>query len=392
MASLRDKIAVVGIGETEYSIKAGRDAKTLIAEAIYKALDDARLTTKDIDGILTEGSWVPHILEPYEMSYNLGIHPDYVDTIGSSGNGNIAVFHLGAMAIATGRANTVLTYYSNAYRTTHHRGQERHLTAGAKDTFEVPYGGSVDPNIDFALVARRYAHDCGLTEEQLSRALGTIAVDHRRKSILNGKGVLKEPLTLEDYLNSPMVADPLRLPDYCRWNDGACAWIVTSADRAKDFPHVPVYVTGLGYSSQPEGQGDYFVQGDETYYYKPHKAVALNRALEMADISLNDLDFAQVYDAYTMMLLLFLESLGFCKKGEGPAFVESGAIGLDGSMPINTHGGHLSHSYINMASHVVEAIKQLRGEAGRGQIKNAKFGMFDGGSSNFEYVTIMRRD
>jgi acetyl-CoA acetyltransferase len=112
----------------------------------------------------------------------------------------------------------------------------------------------------------------------------------------------------------------------------------------------------------------------------------------MAGISLNDLDFAQVYDAYTIMLLLFLESLGFCKKGEGPAFIESGAIALDGSMPINTYGGHLSHSYINMASHVVEAIKQLRGEAGTGQIKDAKFGMFDGGSSNFEYVTILRRD
>jgi acetyl-CoA acetyltransferase len=392
MVSLRDKIAVVGIGETEYSMKAGRDAKELIADAIHKALYDAKLTTKDIDGIVTEGSWVPHLLDPYEMSYNLGIHPDYCDTIGSSGNGNVAVFHLAAMAIATGRANTVLTYYSNAYRTTHHQGYERHLTEGTKDTFEVPYGGSVDPNIDFALVARRYAHEYGITEEQLSRALGSIAVDHRRKSILNGKGVLKDPLTLEDYMNSPMVADPLRLPDYCRWNDGACAWIVTSAERAKDFPNVPVYVTGLGYSSQPEGKGDYWVQGKETYFHKPHMAVALNRALEMAGISLNDLDFAQVYDAYTIMLLLFLESLGFCKKGEGPVFVESGAIALDGSMPINTHGGHLSHSYINMATHVVEAIKQLRGEAGPGQIKNAKLGMFEGGSSNLEYVTILRRD
>lgn len=393
MVSLRDKTAVVGIGETEYSMKPGRDSKELISEAIYKALDDAKLTTNDIDGIVTESSWLPHILNPYEMSYNMGIHPDYVDHIGSSGNGNVAVFHLAAMAIATGRAKTVLTYYSNAYRSTHHRGYERKdLTEGTKDTFEVPYGGSVDPNIDFALIARRYMYECGLTEEQLSRALGTIAVDHRRKSILNGKGVLKDPLTLEDYLNSPMVADPLRLADYCRWNDGACAWIVTSAKRAKDFPHVPVYVTGLGYSSQPEGQGDYFVQGKETYFHKPHMAVALKRALKMAGISLNDLDFAQVYDAYTMMLLLFLESLGFCKKGEGTAFVESGAIGLNGSMPINTHGGHLSHSYINMASHVVEAIKQLRGEAGPGQIRNAKFGMFDGGSSNFEYVTILRRD
>jgi acetyl-CoA acetyltransferase len=392
MDILRDNIAAVGIGETEYSIKPGRDAKELISEAIYKALDDAQLTTNDIDGIVTEGSWVPHILDHYDMAYNMGIQPRFCGTIGSSGNGNVAVFHMAAMAIATGRANTVLTYYTNAYRSLHHRGQERHLTEGAKDTFEVPYGGSVDPNIDFGMIARRYMYEYGYTGEQLSKALGTIAVDHRQKALLNGKGVLKEPLTLEDYMKSPVVADPLRLEDYCRWNDGACAWIVTSADRAKDFPHVPVYVTGLGYASHPEAQGDYFVQGTDTYYHKPQMAVALNSALDMAGISLKELDFAQVYDAYTMMLLVFLENLGFCQKGEGPAFIESGAMALDGSMPINTHGGHLSHSYINMASHVVEAIKQLRGEAGPGQIKDAKFGMFEGGSTSFEYVTILRRD
>jgi acetyl-CoA acetyltransferase len=392
MDSLRDKIAVVGIGETEYSLRPGRPVRTLIVEAIDKALDDAKLTIKDIDGIVIEGSWAPFHLSAFELAYGLGIQPRFCETIGGSGSGNCASFHLDAMAIANGRANTVLTYYSNAYRSTHHRGYERHLTAGVKDSFEVPYGGSVDPNIDFAMVARRYAYEYGLTEEQFNQTLGTIAVDHRRKAILNGKGVLQEPLTLEDYMNNPMVCDPLRLPDYCRWNDGACAWITTSAERAKDFPHVPVYVTGLGYSTAADAMaGDYWINGKETYFHKPHMAVALNRALKMAGISLKDLDFAQVYDAYTIMLLIFLESLGFCKKGEGPAFVESGAMALDGSMPINTHGGHLSHSYINMASHVVEAVKQLSGEAGPGQIKGAKFGMFDGGGSNHEYITILRR-
>jgi len=121
-------------------------------------------------------------------------------------------------------------------------------------------------------------------------------------------------------------------------------------------------------------------------------SVALDRALEMAGITRQDLDFAQIYDAFTPMFLVFYESLGLCKYGEAGAIAESGGMSLESSLPVNTHGGHLSHSYLNMASHIVEAVKQLRGTAGPCQIKNAKFGMVEGGSSWEEYVTLFRRD
>jgi acetyl-CoA acetyltransferase len=396
MESLRDKIAVVGIGETEYSFKLDRGAKALITEAVYKALDDAKLSPKDIDGVVTETSWVQQFLNHSELALGLGINTRYAGGIGLTGTGNVASFHLAAKAIAAGEADTILTYFTNGYGSqqdipkTESGARREDIFRGVKASFEAPYGSN-GPRVYFGQVANRYMYEYGFTREQFSRQLGSVAINNRHNAVLNGKGVEKEPLTYEDYLNSPLIADPLRLYDYCRWNDGACAWIVTSAERAKDFPHPPVYVTGMGYSWIPEARGNYWTQGGKNYLYKPHMGVALDRALQTAGISRDDLDFAQIYDAYTIMVLIFLESLGLCKKGEGGAFVESGAISLEGSLPIDTHGGNLSHSYINMASHIVETVRQLRGDAGPCQIKDAKFGMVEGGSSADEFVTIFRR-
>jgi acetyl-CoA acetyltransferase len=137
---------------------------------------------------------------------------------------------------------------------------------------------------------------------------------------------------------------------------------------------------------------DGFTQKAVDYFHKPHEAPSLDQALQMAGISRDDLDLAEIYDAFTIQLLLFLESLGLCKKGEGGAFAESGAISLEGSLPVNTHGGHLSHSYLNGASHVVEAVRQLRGEAGACQVKDAKMGMISIGTIGDNYITIFRRD
>jgi acetyl-CoA acetyltransferase len=396
MEKLRDKIAVVGIGETEYSRKLNRDPRELLFEAIHNALDDAKITPKDIDGIVTEGSWVNRFISQFELAYDLGIDYRYADSIGLTGSGNVAALHLAAMAIATGQADTILTYYTNGYGSQRtlpsaHGERRQDITRGIKDSFEVPYGTN-GPRTYFPQVGMRYMHDFGLTMDQFTRQLGSIAILHRRNAVLNGKGVEKQPLTMEDYLNSPMLADPMRRADSCRWNDGACAWIVTSAERAKNFPHVPVYVSGIGYSSNPEARGDYWTQGKKNYTHKPHMGVALDRACKMAGITRKDLDFAQIYDAFTIMFLVFYESLGFCKKGEGGAIAENGGMSLESTLPVNTHGGHLSHSYINMASHVLEAVKQLRGEAGPCQIKGAKFGMVEGGSSWEEFVTIFGKE
>jgi len=265
------------------------------------------------------------------------------------------------------------------------------VTMGMKDSFEVPYGSNM-PGIYFAQMAQRYMYEYGLTREQLAKTLGSIAVNQRHNAILNGKGVMKEPLTYEDYVKSPIIVDPLRRDDCYAVSDGACAWIMTSAERAKDCPNVPVYVMGMGYGCTPMGNADGFTQKAGGYLYKPHEGLSLEQALQMADITKEDLDFAEIYDSYTIQLLLALESLGFCKKGEGGAFVESGDISLEGFLPVNTHGGHLSHACIHGATHVIEAIHQLRGKAGACQVDNAKIGMVSAGTIYDNYVIILRRD
>ena len=189
-----------------------------------------------------------------------------------------------------------------------------------------------------------------------------------------------------------MVSTPLRRDDCAQIADGACAWVITSVEKAKNCPHVPVYVMGMGFDHTLMGSGDGFTQKAGDYFHKPHEGPSLDRALQMADMTREDLDFAEIYDAFTIQRLLFLESLGFCKKGEGGAFAESGAISLEGSLPVNTHGGHLSHAFLNGAAHVVEAIKQLRGEAGACQVQDAKIGVISIGTIWDNYITIFRRD
>jgi acetyl-CoA acetyltransferase len=253
-----------------------------------------------------------------------------------------------------------------------------------KQDFEIPYGSYGAP-VQFAALAHRYIHDYGLT----TRQLGSIAVNQRRNAVLNGKGLMKKPITYEDYENSPIVASPLRLLDLMPMHDGACAYVWTSAERARDCPHVPVYVMGAGFDVLPANEADNKTQIN---FFGSDRALHLDRALQMAGISRDNLDFAEIYDAFTIMLLIFLESLGFCKKGEGGAFVESGITSLEGSLPVNTHGGHLSHSFMLCASHMVEAVRQLRGEAGACQVRDAKIGLVEGGGMSANAATILRRD
>jgi acetyl-CoA acetyltransferase len=388
--NLRDRIAIVGIGETEYVRRSDRGAKALIIEAVQKALDDAGIAPREVDGIVTEGCFAPGLLSHLELAYNLGIHHRFSATISVSGGGNVGSPLVAAQAIASGQANVILTYYSNNFglrgRQIFHEGGLG--AANMKGVFEIPYGAS-GPPVQLAMVARRHMHDYGLTTRQLA----SVAVNQRRNAVLNGRGVMKKPLTYEDYEESPMVADPLRLPDCCLMNDGACAWVITSAERASDCRRIPVYVMGAGFDSFPMTDAGALTQGGENYVNKPNERIALERALKMAGITRDDLDFAEIYDAFTIMLVRFFEDLGFCRVGEGGAFAESGITSLEGALPVNTHGGHLSHSYLNGATHVVEAVRQLRGEAGACQVRDAKIGLVHGGTAMGDAVSvILRRD
>jgi acetyl-CoA acetyltransferase len=389
MENLRDKIAIAGIGETEYVFRSDRGVNSLIIEAVQKALDDAKISPQEVDGIITEGQHTLNALRHNELAYNLGIHHRFSAAMASSGAGHAGLPLVAAMTIASGQADVVVAYYGSNWGTIRRKA----YTYGShgsniKAIFEIPYGIYGAP-VEFPMLTHRYMHEYGLT----TRQLGSIAVNQRRNAILNGKGLMKKPLSYEDYENNPIVADPLRILDMTPMHDGACAWVMTSAERARDCPHVPVYVMGAGFGTFPMLDADVQTQLGENFIHEPSEGLALDRALQMAGITRDDLDFAEIYDAFTIMLLIFFESLGFCKMGEGGAFAESGAISLEGSLPVNTHGGHLSHSYMLCASHMIEAVRQLRGEAGACQVRDAKIGLVSGGSGISDgAATILRRD
>jgi acetyl-CoA acetyltransferase len=228
-----------------------------------------------------------------------------------------------------------------------------------------------------------------------SRQMGAVAVTCRDNAILNERAVLRSPLSIEDHQNSKMIVDPLRLYDCCQETDGACAVLITSADRAKNLRHAPVYLMsgthGAGWRS-----GEFF--GKTTAFWPEWDELSETYAKTMASelfgnagITPKDVDVAELYDCFTIEPIVQLEDFGFCKKGEGGAFVESGAIRRDGDLPMNTHGGLLSEGYIHGFNHVLEAASQLRGDAGARQIKDAEIALVAGYCGPVANAVILRR-
>jgi acetyl-CoA acetyltransferase len=188
-----------------------------------------------------------------------------------------------------------------------------------------------------------------------------------------------------------VVSDPLRVPDCCLITDGAAAFVMTSLERARDLPKPPVRVLGTGFGSEPVNGDDAFTQPGGLMRIPGAKAATV-RALEQAGLTHADIDFAEIYDCFSISCLLQLEETGFCKRGEGAAFIREKGIGIDGGFPVNTHGGLLSHSYLLGVEHVVEAVRQLRGESGKAQVKDARVGLV-GGLSNPDYgVLVLGKD
>jgi acetyl-CoA acetyltransferase len=231
----------------------------------------------------------------------------------------------------------------------------------------------------------RYMNEYGLTEEQL----GALAVQQRANAIKTGRGQMTKPMTLESYLASPMISDPLRIPDCCLISDGAGAFVMTSMDRARDCRKPPVRVLGTGFASRGNPD-DLFSQGHELLI-TPGAAQARENAERAAGVSIKDADFGELYDCFTPACLLQIEDLGLCGKGEAGAMVAEGHTSLSGRMPLNTHGGLLSYSYRLSVEHVVEAVRQLRGEAGGVQVKDAELGFVTGESFPDFSVLVLGR-
>ncbi len=361
--SHRDKCAIVGIGATDFSRNSGRSDLTLATQAALAALDDAGLTAADIDGIVRcDMDTVWHT----DLADSLGIPElSYWAEVGPGGVAPPAMVGQAVGAILSGQATCVLVFRELNGRSGRRYGLGRAGLgrvggAGSYDEFFAPYG-MVTPGQIFATMAQRHMHEYGTQPEHL----GAIAVTCRERANANPRAQMHErTLTMDDYLASRFISEPLRLFDFCLETDGAAAVIVTSSERAKDLRQSPVLIRAVAQASIPGPQpGIQFpVLMRDCITELPGAAVS-KTLYRRAGLGPDEIDVAQIYDCFTITVLMQLEDWGFCKKGEGGPFAASGAIGLAGVLPINTAGGHLSEGYIHGMNGILEGVRQIRGES-----------------------------
>ncbi len=378
-------IAIVGIGETAPVRCAERDLRSLVIDAVYEALDDAGIPPGEVDGVVTDSIVMPTTVPHDYVMAQLGATSRFDGAISYGGAGIACGPLQAALAIDAGLADVVVCYFGVDWGTRPSGPYGFHDLYPAKQAFEKPYGFNAQP-IYFGLWTRRYMKEFGLTPEQL----GSVAVQQRQHALMRGGGQMTKPLSIDDYLSAPCVADPLRIPDCCLITDGAGAFVMTSRERARDCRKPPVPVAGVGFQSIPVSGDSVFTQ-DPNLLTTPAAQAAADQAFNMAGIKRSDVDFLELYDCFTISVLMQLEDMGFCEKGEAGAFFESGRAAIGGDLPVNTHGGFLSYSYRLGIEHVVEAVRQLRGEAGTNQVANARFGAV-GGFSLPDYGVLILGD
>ncbi len=349
------KAAIVGIGQTAYSKASGKTELALACEAIKNAAADAGISVADIDGVVRyDGdSTAEAALTSHAGLQNLR----WMSSAGYGGSAGNAVIAHAAAAITAGLATTVVCYRALNERSGKRYGRAETWIAGrarvdGSKAFRMPWGMLAPPH-SYAMFARRHMIEYGTTSEQF----GAVAVALRRHASRNPNAMMQKPITLEDHQSSRMIADPLHLLDCCIESDGACAVIVTTADRAKHLPNAPVLVLGAAQGTGTRAHGGIF---------RDSLAVAESTSTardvyRSAGIGPSDVDVAMIYDHFTPFVIFSLEAYGLCKPGEGGPFVEGGRIEFDGELPVNTHGGNHSEAYIHGLPHVIEGVRQLRG-------------------------------
>ena len=353
MANLKDKYCIVGVGETEYSKNSGRTTRAMAVEAIKKAMADTGLSPSDVDGMMS--------YQNNDSTFSLIVGGDlgirfnfFMDVVGG-GSSTEALIGLAMGAIEVGMCKTVVIFRSmNGYSEVRIGGTGVRAAAPVRgqDLATRPYG-MTSAGQSFAPTFMRYMYDYGVTSEQVAHVKAT----HSKHASQNPKALYKERVTVEEVLSSRWIVKPLHLLDCCVETDNATALIVTSAERARDLRQRPIYIMGVaGRVSKPRTDF-HFVHGPVSrvagYYAK-------DIVFGMAGVSPEDVDLTGSYDAFTFTTLLQLEEYGFCKKGEGGAYVSSGIIELGGTRPNNTSGGHLCEGYTHGMNMVIENVRQLR--------------------------------
>ena len=361
---LRDRAAIVGVGYTDFMRNSGVSTLTLALRAISAACDDAGISFKDLDGVAThrvndsvQGAVVLNALGMRDPKF-------YVDQFGG-GSASHTVVGQAAMAVATGVADYVVCWRAiNARSEFRMGGTGRPPPDVVEFQYQTPYGYATPPQ-QFASMASAYMARYGATREDFGR----VAIRQRDNASRNERAMMRTPITMDDYLSSRWIVEPLCLYDCCLETDAAIAVVVTSAERARDLAHTPVLVAGAGWG------------GGHTLYSNHREDLATSAAADMskrlytmAGVGPGDIDVGCIYDAFTPLVLVQLEDYGFCAKGEAGAFV------ADGSFPFNPHGGHLSAGYVHGINHIAEAVEQLRGNAGARQVPGAEVALSTGQS------------
>ncbi|ANH39888.1 lipid-transfer protein [Nocardioides dokdonensis FR1436] len=357
--SLAGKAAIAGIGATEFSKASGRSELQLAVEAVRSAVEDAGLTMADVDGLTT---FTMDANSEIAVARELGIGElRFFSRINYGGGAACATVQQAAMAVATGVADVVVCYRAFNERSGDRFGQvsvaanAQVNTNGLDNAWSYPMGLGT-PAATVAMQARRYMHEYGATSEDFGR----VAVADRRHAATNPNAFFHgRPITLEDHQASRMIVDPLHLLDCCQESDGAQAIVVVSAERARDLPQKPAYVTA---AAQGSGR-DQFVM---TSYYRddigiPEMGVVGRELWRQSGLRPDDMPMAILYDHFTPYVLMQLEELGFCGRGEAPAFIADGAIEIGGRLPLNTHGGQLGEAYIHGMNGIAEGVRQVRG-------------------------------
>ncbi|MFA7248456.1 MAG: thiolase family protein [Dehalococcoidia bacterium] len=372
---ISDRVAVVGIGETDYARdyeatrqarQAGQDESgapdsyALGAIALQRALADCALAKTDIDGLAVGGP-----ISHQRLCESLGISPIW----GAEGPVD-QLIPQAAQAIASGACTTVALVYGNQQR----GAGPRAASGGGPDQplsthYYHPWGWSSQGAI-YAMMFKAHQLRYGSTEEQL----GTVSRTIRDHAALNDNAIMRTPITEGDYENARYICRPLKIYDYCMVNDGGAALILTTRERAADLPKPPVLVSGFGRSSSNTGAPPLSDRIFDLHQHVLHAAGT--QCFEMAEMAPVDVDHFQTYDAFSIHLPLNLEGFGFCGPGEGLAYVQEGRIAIGGELPCNTGGGMLAESSVQGWNHQVEAVRQLRHDAGKRQVEDARTSMF----------------
>ena len=360
----RGSAAIVGVAESDLGVVAeGMSAIDLMAQGTKRALDDCGLTLKDVDGLFCAAA--QSRLSALAFAEYLGISPRFLDsTIVGGSSFEYHVAH--AMgAIALGLCDVAVIAYGSTQRSV----GRKQASVREVNPYETPFKPFMPPSA-YALAASRHMHEFGTTREQLA----AVAVAAREWALMNPAAWEKKPLTIDGVLSARMVSDPFTVRDCCLVTDGGGAIVVTSAERAKSLKKKPAYVLGCGQAvthASISSMPDLTVTG---------ALASGQQAYAMAKLGPADVNVAMLYDAFTINTILFLEDLGFCRKGEGGPFVTGGRIAPGGSLAVNTNGGGLSYCHPGMYGLflLIEAVRQLRGECGARQVANCEVALAHG--------------